>query len=94
MTAATLASLAAVTRSRSSAAATSSVNMELLLLRMVLLVTLVCARDSVNAYCAANHTGATCSRDNSSAWHGSCGVGVPYGMQVNRHGSTCQECCV
>lgn len=59
MTAPTLASLEAVTRSPSTSALASSVNMLELELRMVLLVTEVSASAKVKVHCAANQTTAT-----------------------------------
>jgi hypothetical protein len=63
MTASTLTSFTGVTRSRSTSALASSVHMLALELRMVLLLTLVLASDSVNRNCAVvktTATGSTC----------------------------------
>lgn len=66
MTAATLITFTAVTRSFNTSADASSVNMLLLELRIVLLVTLVWAREIVKDNCAANQTtptGTTCATE-------------------------------
>jgi hypothetical protein len=64
MTTATLITFTAVICSFNSSADASSVNMLLLELRMVLLVTLVWARETVKDNCAVNQTtptGSTCA---------------------------------